>query len=114
MIPYVIQQARPTDDISYDNVIINYNSIQDMENLDKDVINYIVDVMYEFCSEEYGHNIKIKSYSDFCEKYWEKLGIQLNYWDSVFEVYYFENKWHNWDIKAHQDKIISAYIKKII
>jgi hypothetical protein len=114
MIPYIIKQARPAYYTDYDNVIVNFGSTSHIENLDKVIIDYIVDEMYSFCSEEYGHNINITSYSDFCEKYWEMLKIKLKYWDSVFEVYYFENKWIDWDITAYQDKILSAYMEKLI
>jgi len=112
MIPYIIKQARPIDDISYDNVIIELRSSRCTEDLNKDIINYIVTAMYEFCSEEYGHNIKITSYLDFCEKYWKIEGIQLKYWDSVFEVYYFEKDWIQWDINIYQDNIWLAYNQK--
>jgi hypothetical protein len=112
MIPYIIKQARPIDDTCYDNVIIELSSSRCKEDLNKDIIDYISTVMYEFCSEEYGHDIKITSYSDFCEKYWKTLEMQLKYWDSVFEVYYFENNWIKWDITAYQDKIWLAYNKK--
>ena len=112
MILYIIKQARPIDDTCYDNVIIELSSSRCVEDLHNDIINYIATVIYEFCSEEYGNDIKITSYSDFCEKYWKTEGIQLKYWDSVFEVYYFENNWIKWDITEYQDKIWLAYNKK--
>ena len=113
MIPYIIKQARPIDDTSYDNVIIELSSSRCTEDLHNDIINYIATVMYEFCSEEYGHDIKITSYLDFCEKYWKTEGIKLKYWDSVFEVCYFDNNWIQWDITVYQDEILLVYNKKV-
>jgi hypothetical protein len=112
MIPYIIKQARLTHDIRDNNIIVHYNLTRNIENLDKDVIDYIVGEMYKFCSEKYGYNVQIKSYSDFCKKYLEKLKIKLNYLENVFEVYYFENKWIKWDLIFHQDKIFSVYMEK--
>jgi hypothetical protein len=113
LIPYIIKQARPNDDDRYNNIIINLKSIKSIDDLDKVIINFIVDEMYEFCSKEYGHNIQITSYSDFCEKYWNILECKPYYWDSVFEVDYFDNKWIKWDIKNNEDKIFSTYMKKV-
>jgi hypothetical protein len=114
MIPYIIKQARPTCDIRDNNVIVHYNLTRNIEDLDKDVIDFIVGEMYEFCSEKYGHNIQIKSYSDFCKKYWEILEIKLHYWENVFEVYYFKNEWIKWNLTSHQDKIFSCYMEKLL
>jgi hypothetical protein len=109
MIPYIIKQARSSDDTRDNNVIVECGSTQNIDNLDKVIIDYIVDVMYE-----YGHNIQITSYSDFCQKYWDILGIQIRYWDGVFKVYYFENEWKEWNITTHQDNIFSTYYNKKI
>lgn len=68
--------------------------------------------MYEFCSEEYGHDIKITSYDDFCDKYWEITEIRIRGWYNVFRVYYFETKWIEWNIEDYKDEIYVSYVAK--
>ena len=113
MIPFVIEQARPNDDSRHNNVIVNFNSVKNMKELNEDIINYIVSEMYDFCSEEYGHGINITSYSDYCEKYYKTIQIKLLYWNGVFEVRYFTNEWINWDVYENNDKIMIAYNKRL-
>ncbi len=68
MIPYFIQQARPNDDCRDNNIITScYFCTKD--ELDCKIIDYITDVMNEFCSNDYCHGIQITSYNDFCNKY---------------------------------------------
>ena len=77
MIPYVIEQSNPSDDINEPNIDTIYYS-SEKDKLNEDIINNIINIMYEFCSQEYGHNLKITSYHDFCDQYWKIKEITLN------------------------------------
>ncbi len=112
MIPYVIQQSRPNEDCRDNNIVSDFSSC-DIAKLDEEIINYIIQVMYEFCSEKYGHGIKISSYDDFCEQYWNISGLQIRYWYEVFNVTYFKNnKWISWNIDEHKEEIYNQYVNK--
>ncbi len=111
MIPFIIKQARPSYDLRDNNVIIHHELTNYDEDLDKTIIKCIVNIMYEFCSKEYGYNIKISSYSDFCDKYWEVYEVKFRYWNSVFEVSYFNEKWNDWDASLHEQQIYELYQK---
>jgi hypothetical protein len=67
--------------------------------------------MYEFCSEKYGHGIKITSYHDFCEQYWKIKEISLeNFY--VFYIKYFENDWKEWNVEDYKEEIYISYVSK--
>jgi hypothetical protein len=70
--------------------------------------------MYEYCSEEYGYGIVIKSYDDFCDKYWENHEFTIKDWYPVFRVDYFDNEWIEWDITKHKEQIYTSYVIKIL
>ena len=110
MIPYYIQQACSSDDVREANVYVTRGSCV-KSNLNEMIINHIVNEMYEFCSEEYGHNIKITSYDDFCDQYWKIIEIKLHGWYDIFRVYYFENEWIKWDISDYKKEIYDEYVK---
>ena len=110
MIPYVIEQSNPSDDVRESNIDTHYYS-SEKEDLHEHIINNIIHIMYEFCSEEYGHNIKITSYFDFCEQYWKIKEIGLgNYY--VFYIKYFENDWKCWNVEDYQEYIYNSYVNK--
>jgi len=110
MIPYVIEQARPGDNLEDSNIITTYYS-SDKEKLNENIIYNIIDNMYEFCSKEYGYGIKIISYDDFCEQYWKIKQIKMNDF-YIHYVYYFENEWKYWDIEDYKEDIIISYVNK--
>jgi hypothetical protein len=110
MIPYFIQEANSSEDVRDNNIYITYNS-SDRCNMNEMIIRYIINVMYEFCSEEYGHDIKITSYDDFCDKYWEMKEIRIRGWYNIFCVYYFEKNWMEWNIEDYKQEIYNAYVK---
>ncbi len=56
-IPYYICRAKPSEDIQTNNIINITNCSAEKNNLKDDIIDFIVEDMYEFCSSEYGHNI---------------------------------------------------------
>ena len=66
--------------------------------------------MYEFCSEKYGHGIEIKSYDDFCDKYWRIKEIKIKGRYNIFCVYYFEKEWILWNIENYKEEIYKAYV----
>lgn len=119
MIPYVIEQACSNEDCRESNIITSYGYC-DKNDFDKEIIGYIIESMYEFCSEEYGHGIKITCYDDYCKKYWEDSGIYMyrngyGYGDAIFNVAYFENdKWNHIDLESdeYKEKIYNSYVKK--
>ncbi len=106
MIPFVIEQLN-----NYANIITTYDKCE--ENIINDkIIKHIIDNMYEFCSEEYGHNIKINSYDDYCNKYCNINDISTKNVYDIFNVYYFQNNnWILWNINDHKDEIYNSYTK---
>lgn len=113
MISYCIEQVFPSDDERNNNVISTYDSCK-KDELTQKIINYIIEFMYEFCSEDYGHGIKIISYDDFCNKFWEINGFKINGWNQLFRIYYFEKKWKEWKIDEFKEEIYIKYIDKFI
>jgi hypothetical protein len=111
MIPYFIQRVYPSTDIRDDNVGVIYDC-SEKNKLNENIINTINNIIYEFCSEEYGHGIKITSYNDFCNQYWEIIGFRIKGWDNIFRVYYFETTWIEWNIEDYLDQIYISYVKK--
>ena len=69
MIPYTISRILPS--LAYNEnktvSICCYLVSANINKLISNAINYIIEYMYEFCSNGYG--IDITSYYDFCEKY---------------------------------------------
>lgn len=111
LIPYIVYQASPTDDDRNSNMDLSVGSCE-QNSLHNDIIQNIVNIIYDFCSKEYGYNITITSYDDFCEKYWEIREIRIRGWYDVFEVRYFSNKWILWDINKYKETIFNEYMKK--
>lgn len=114
VVPYFIQEARPDEDARRPNIYIQFNSCE-LDKLTETIIHCITSIMSEFCSETYGHGIKINSFDDFCDKYWEIHGIQIQYWRSIFRAYYFlenQNIWVEWNIDNYKDEIYSSYLMK--
>jgi hypothetical protein len=110
MLAYIIEQARPSDDARNNNIITSYYSSK-KDKLNEKIIDNIIYIMYEFCSNEYGHNIKIISYDDFCDKYWKIYEIRMyNY--NIFNVYYFENDWIEWKVENNKEDIYISYVNK--
>ena len=113
MIPFCIEQAFPNDDSRNNNIMTTYDFCK-KDNLDQKIINYIIEFMDEFCSEDYGHNIKIISYDDFCDKFWKINQYRINGWNQIFRIYYFEKKWKEWKIDDFKDDVYIKYIDKYI
>lgn len=114
MIPYIIQQAHPTNDCRYKNIFTNFMNCE-KDNLDNNVITYIIEFMFEFCSKDYGHGIQISSYDDFCEQYWRLSDVEISGWFEVFKIsYYKNNKWSTWNIDEHKEEIYNQYVNKYI
>ena len=110
MIPYVIEQSNPSDDIRLPNIDTHYYS-SEKDKLNENIINSIIEIMYEFCSEEYGYGIKITSYDDFCSKYWETMEFRMdNFY--VFYIKYFENDWKEWIVEDYKEEIYNSYVTK--
>lgn len=110
MIPYVIEHSNPCDDIREPNIDAHYYS-SEKEKLNENIITSIINIMYEFCSQEYGYDIKFTSYEDFCYQYWKIKEITIqNYY--VFYINYFENDWKEWNVEDHKEEIYNSYINK--
>ena len=110
MIPYVIEHSNSSDDIKESNIDTSYFS-SEKDKLNENIINNIIDIMYEFCSEEYGYDIKITSYDDFCYQYWKIKEIKMvNFY--VFNIKYFENGWKDWNVEDYKEDIYFSYISK--
>ena len=114
MIPYTLLQANPQGDYSnYANVHTSHHTSENRITLHNSLICYIVEFIYEFCSKEYGHNIDITSYDDFCEKWWDKQDQELiNV--PIFEIHYFEkDEWKEWKTYDNEKEIYEGYMKMI-
>lgn len=111
MIPYYIKEAHPNDCVRSPNIITQHGYTE-KQYLHDEIIRRIIEVMYEFCSKEYGHGINILSYDDYCEQYWKIAGYNIHGRYYVFDVYYFDKEWIKWDIGTHKKEIYNAYVKK--
>jgi hypothetical protein len=109
MIPYFIQQAVPTDDMRNNNIVIT-TGCSETHKLKEEIITSITTHMYEFCSEQYGHDIRITSYNNFCKQFWEIAGYKMHYWQQIYRAFYFENnEWSEWDVLENADEIYGFY-----
>jgi hypothetical protein len=109
MIPYYVQNAFPNDDMRNSNIHIEHGCIE-REKLNEKIISIIIEFMNDFCCEDSGHDIKITSYKDFCEKFWEIAEYKISGWYYVFNICYFEDKWIEWDIEKYQHQIYNEYL----
>jgi hypothetical protein len=110
MIPYVIEQSRPDLCVKECNIISSYHS-SEKDELNENIMNNIVDIMYEFCSYEYGYGIKIISYEDFCYQYWKIKQIKIDNLH-IFNIKYFENDWKHWNLESYKEDIYIMYVTK--
>jgi hypothetical protein len=112
MIPYCIQYASAVEDPRDNNIFIT-NDCCKREKLNTTIISIIIQFMYEFCSEDYGHGITISSYDDFCQKYWQFQGFQVRGWYWIFHIVYFDdNSWIEWKMEDYTKAIFNAYQDK--
>jgi len=111
-VPYFIQEAIPDEDARCQNIYMQFNSCE-LDQLNDTIIHCITCIIYDFCSKEYGHGIKISSYDDFCCNYWKIHGIEIKYWHSIFRAYYFlDDQWVEWNIEDYKDDIYSSYMTR--
>ncbi len=110
MTPYVIEHSNPSDDIKERNIDTYYYS-SEKDKLNENIINSVIEIMYEFCSDDYGHGMKIISYDDFCYQYWKTMEIKMeNFY--VFYIKYFENDWKDWYVEDYKEEIYISYGSK--
>ena len=57
--------------IRNNNIFTTLDCIE-KNKLNETFINTIIQFMDEFCSDDYGHGLRINSYDDFCEQSWIK------------------------------------------
>jgi hypothetical protein len=110
MIPYVIEHSYPSDDIDERNIDTSYCS-SEKDKLNETIISSLIEIMYKFCSEEYGNGIKITSYDDFCYQYWKKMEIKMDNFH-IFYIKYFENDWKEWNVEDDKEEIYISYVRK--
>lgn len=113
MIPYYIQHVYSSSDIQDNNIITTPCCIE-KDKLHETITNILIHFMYDFCSEDIGHNIHISSYKDFCDYFWNNAECMIREWYYIFRIYYFEDKWIEWSIEEYQDQIYLAYKNKYI
>jgi len=108
MIPYVIEQAVSNGAYTNEaNIITTYGTTL-LSTLESTFIKIVVDMMYEFCSAEYGHAIEISSYGDFQSKYYKENGRVKD--RPILEFKYFnECEWKLWEVQIYDTEIYSAY-----
>ena len=113
MVPYYIQDAFPVDDMR-DNNIYTVNGCVENEKLNETIINIIIEFINDFCCRDINNNIIITSYKDFCEKFWNNGEYIIRGWYYIFNVYYFEDKWIEWDVEKYQELIYIEYVNKYL
>ena len=112
MIPYVIEYVSPNDDIRDNNICTIYDCTK-KNNLDETIINFIINFMHGFCNKTYGHNIKIKSFDNFCNQFWKETEYIIRGWYCIFRIYYFyKEEWVEWNIEEYSEQIYVAYVNK--
>ena len=114
MIPYTLAEANPQQAYSnYANIHTSYHVCKNRGDLHNSLVCYIVEFMFEFCSNKYGHGITITSYDNFCEKWWsmqDRKIIDV----PIFEIYYFENdEWKEWKTNEYEKEIFEEYMKML-
>ena len=116
IIPYVIEHSYPSDDIDERNIDTSYYS-SEKDKLNETIISSLIEIMYQFCNEEYGNNMKITSYDDFCYQYLKKMEIKMDNFH-VFYIKYFtplqrcKNEWKEWNVEDYKEKIYISYVNK--
>ena len=90
MIPYVLEQA--TNDGN--KIIVHYGHFEKHKMMIT-FINKISDLIYDFCNEYTGCNIKINCYQDFYNKY---TGHTVNYKNIFYIKYFASNTWVDWEM----------------
>ena len=109
--PYVIQHASPDGDNRCNNVKITYG-VCNSDTIDHTFTSIVADIMYEFASEIYGHNLTITSFDDFCDQYWNLQEIEMIDWHNPFDIKYYDGtKWCVWNVTHHTDNIYKSYSK---
>ena len=108
MIPYVIEHAVSNDAYTDEaNIVTTYGTTL-LSTLESTFIKIVVDMIYEFCSAEYGHAIEISSYGDFQSKYYKENGRVKD--RPILEFKYFnEGEWKLWEVQIYDTEIYSAY-----
>jgi hypothetical protein len=112
MIPYTLSCLLPSSSYTEnENVTTCFLMCEHRDELLNEIITDINEYMYEFCSKEYGYDIEISSYDDFCEKWWNLQECKMvNFY--IFEIHYFDNNcWNILDLKEHSDEIYKEYVK---
>jgi hypothetical protein len=110
---YYIENINPKDNSSNEKIITTYNYI-DENKFHNEIIYFIANFMYDFCSEKYGHDIKIDSYDDFCIQFC-KIEDKIKYLENIFKVYYLNNNnWIEWNIDENKTEIYDYYQKLCI
>lgn len=114
MLPYILSQANPQGAYSnYANVHTSVHVCENRVTLHSSFLCYIAEFMFEFCSKQYGHDIDITSYDDFCEKWWDRQDSELiNV--PIFEIHYFEkDEWKEWKTYDNEKEIYEGYMKMV-
>jgi hypothetical protein len=111
IVPYVIEHSECNDAYTNEsNKFTTYDCIE-KNKLHDYFISIIVEIMYEFCHDKYGHGINVTSYSNFCEKYYEQHGRVED--TPLFTMRYFEDgDWHEWRTYTYASEIYTAYMYK--
>ena len=115
MIQFTITSVYPSNTYTTTkNAYTDHLVSSNKEDLEKNIIDIIVEFMYEFCSKEYGHNITITSYDDFCEKWWEYQECFMYLHKDIFEIKYFENEmWKDFQLDIDfKNKIYHTFLEK--
>ena len=111
MIPFVVESAISNGAYTdRANISTEYGCTEKCK-LHTLFIDIIINDMYEFCSDEYGHGINIKSYDEYCYHY-SKINCSFRYAPLYMMHYFMDGVWKIWDPIIYDDEIYMAYITK--
>ena len=109
MIPYVVSEPTPGNP---SEIYTSYGVCEDY-TLTAHLIKTITEIMYEFCSADYGHGLTITSYADFCQQWWDKqFSFMPNTHNTPFYAvhYYWRGEWMEWKTEDHELELYWAYV----
>jgi len=103
-IPYYIKRILPAYDIRNHNIITIANHSAEKNELTNDIIEFIIEDIYDCCSTEYSPNITHLNLEEYIGK-----------WSDIYRVYYFEdNYWLEWKLEENIQHIYSRYVERFL
>ena len=111
MIPYVVTEPNPGHGRSA-NMHTSYGVCEDY-TLTAHLTSAIAEIMYEFCSKEYGHGLQINSFQDFCTQWWEKQDYVMPNTPFYAVHFFWRGEWQEWKTDEYELELYHAYLAKV-